>query len=69
MPSVVQPKSDRKFRPCPCGSGRASAWQYDARGIPLCRTCVVCHQRAMGKYRPEVLTNPSYRADEPIEEE
>jgi cbb3-type cytochrome oxidase cytochrome c subunit len=59
----------RKFTPCPCGSGRESAWQYDARNIPLCRTCVVCHDRKMRGYRPEVLTNPNYAADEQIEPE
>ena len=54
---------------CPCGSGRPSVLMHDARGIPLCRTCSVCHQRKMAGYRPEVLTNPNYQADEPIEEE
>jgi hypothetical protein len=55
--------------PCPCGSDKPSHWQYDARNIPLCRTCEDCHQRKMARYRPEVLTNPQYHADEPIEEE
>lgn len=57
-----------KMRPCPCGSGQLSQWQYDARGIELCRTCPQCHQRKMGGYRKEVLTNPNYHCDEPIEE-
>ena len=57
------------MRPCPCGSGLPSQWQYDARGIELCRTCPTCHQRQMGRYRPEVLTDPNYEADEPIDEE
>lgn len=56
-------------RPCPCGSGKHSFWQNDARGIPLCRTCEDCHDTKMVKYRPEVLTNPSYYADEAIEPE
>ena len=56
-----------KARPCPCGSGKPSYWQHDARGIPLCRTCHKCHDEKMRGYRPEVLKNPSYAADEPIE--
>lgn len=56
-------------RPCPCGSGKMSYWQNDARGIPLCRTCDDCHDRRMAGYRPDVLTDPNYPADEPIEED
>jgi hypothetical protein len=56
-------------RPCPCGSGLESVWQNDARGIPLCRTCPACHDNKMSGYRTEVLTNPNYQADEPIEPE
>lgn len=58
-----------KSRPCPCGSGKYSQWQADARGILLCRTCDDCHDAKMAKYRPEVLTDPEYWADEPIEAE
>lgn len=54
-------------RPCPCGSGLPSYWQADARGIPLCRTCDDCHDRKMSGYRPDVLTDSQYWADEPIE--
>lgn len=56
-------------RPCPCGSGLSSSWQNDARGIPLCRTCDKCHDEKMSGYRPEVLTNSQYEADEAIEPE
>jgi hypothetical protein len=56
-------------RPCTCGSGLPSSWQHDARGIPLCRTCRKCHAEKMRGYRPDVLNNPSYEADEPIEGE
>ena len=56
-------------RPCPCGSGEPSRWQYDARGIELCRTCVKCHTRKMAGYRRDVLTDSNYWADEPIESE
>lgn len=51
-------------KPCPCGSGKDSFWQHDARGIPLCRTCEDCHQTKMAKYRPEVLTNSRYEAED-----
>jgi hypothetical protein len=43
--------------------------QYDARGIFLCYTCDKCHETKMSRYRPEVLTNPNYYADEAIEED
>ena len=56
-------------RPCPCGSGRDSQWQYDARGIELCRTCIKCHREKMARYRPEVLNNSQYECDEAIEPE
>jgi hypothetical protein len=58
-----------RIRLCPCGSGKESLWQYDARGIELCRTCEDCHQRQMAKYRKDVLTDSNYWADEPIEED
>ena len=56
------------FRVCPCGSGLASTWQNDARGIPLCRTCPTCHDKKMAGYRSDVHTDPDYWHDEPIEE-
>lgn len=56
-------------RPCPCGSGLDSHWQYDARGIELCRTCDKCHREKMKGYRAEVLHNLNYSADEAIEED
>jgi hypothetical protein len=57
------------MKPCPCGSGRHSWWESDARGIPLARVCVECKEKALQKYRPEVLTNSNYYSDEPIEAE
>jgi hypothetical protein len=56
------------IRLCPCNSGKESFWQYDARGIELCRTCVDCHDSKMASYRPDVLTDSNYWHDEPIEE-
>jgi hypothetical protein len=57
------------MRVCPCGSGESSWWESDARGIPLARVCVECRDKKLSKYRPEVLTNSNYYADEPIEAE
>jgi hypothetical protein len=56
-------------KPCSCGSGKLWSPQYDARGIFLTYTCEDCHDRKMAKYRPDVLTNPSYWTDEPIDDD
>lgn len=57
------------YRPCPCGSGQESWWENDARGIPLARVCEKCRAEKLSRYRPDVLTDGQYWADEPIEEE
>jgi hypothetical protein len=44
-----------------------SWWEYDARGIPLARVCERCQKAVLAKYRPDVLTDGNYWADEPIE--
>ena len=49
--------------------GDGSWWENDARGIPLTRVCSKCRSEKLKKYRPEVLTNSNYEADEPIESE
>jgi hypothetical protein len=54
---------------CPCGSGKRKSAQYDARGIFLTYTCDDCHDRKMAGYRPDVLTDPGYWTDEPIDED
>lgn len=59
----------QKKRPCPCGSGKPSWWEHDARGIPLARVCTDCRKAKLKGYRPEVLTDPSYEADETIDPE
>ena len=61
--------TSQQQRTCPCGSGLPSTWEHDARGIPLCRVCPKCRTKKLSHYRPEVLTNPNYEADEPIEPE
>jgi hypothetical protein len=44
-------------------------WEYDARGIELCKVCDACRAEKLAMYRPEVLRNPNYEADEDIEPE
>jgi hypothetical protein len=56
-------------RPCPCGSGKQSWWENDARGIPLCRVCDKCRKEKLSRFRPDVLTDPRYWTDEPVEED
>lgn len=56
-------------QPCPCGSGKPSWWESDARGIPLARVCETCVDKVLARYRPDVLNNPNYEADEPIDED
>lgn len=56
-------------RPCPCGSGKPSWWENDARGIPLARVCDACRDEKLRQFRPEVLTDPDYECDEPIDPE
>lgn len=58
-----------QIRPCPCGSGKDSWWEDDARGIPLCRVCDKCRKEKLKRYRPDVLSNSQYECDEPIEPE
>lgn len=54
---------------CHCGSGKPAHWEYDARGIPLCKVCDDCEEQQLSKFRPEVLTNSNYECDEPIDED
>jgi len=49
--------------------GDGSWWECDARGIPLARVCFDCIKDKLKGFRPEVLTNPNYEADEAIEPE
>jgi hypothetical protein len=53
--------------PCTCGSGQPRYWLKDARGIELCTACIKCEADKLARYRPDVLTDPSYWADEPID--
>lgn len=49
--------------------GDGSWWENDARGIPLARVCAECREEKLAQFRPEVLSNPNYEANEPIEPE
>ncbi len=45
-----------------------SYWEYDGRGIPLCRVCDDCKKEKMSRYRPEILSSYNENdVDEPIE--
>lgn len=54
-------------RPCPCGSGLPSHWEFDGYGIPLCRVCSKCMKEKLSHYRHDI--HARYECDEPIEEE
>ena len=58
-----------KIRECDCGSGLLKQAEYDARGIFLTYACDKCRRQKLSRYRPDVLSNPNYWADEPIEED
>lgn len=44
-----------------------SWWEHDARGIPLARVCERCVDAKLATFRPDVLTDSAYWADEAIE--
>ena len=58
-----------KTRKCFCGSELDRREEYDARGIFLCFTCAECRDSKLSRYRPDVLTDPNYWADEQIEDD
>jgi hypothetical protein len=60
---------EMRLKDCPCGSGLERSANQDARGIFLCYTCDKCHDEKMSRYRPDVLTDPDYWHDEPIDED
>lgn len=43
--------------------------EYDARGIYLTTVCDKCRDVKLSPYRREVLEDPEYECDEPIEED
>ena len=54
---------------CHCGSGLEAYLEEDARGIFIGYMCTTCKAERLKGYRPEVLNDPNYEADEPIEPE
>jgi hypothetical protein len=54
---------------CSCGSGKPKEALYDARGIFCCYYCEDCEKEKRSRYRADVLEDPDYIADEPIEPE
>lgn len=46
-----------------------SWWEHDARGIPLARVCDKCKDKKLAGFRPDVLTDPNYWTDEPVEDQ
>lgn len=60
----------QRIRPCNCGSGKDSWWEYDYQGIELDRVCDSCVKEKLSKYRPEILSKYDQSdVDEPIEDE
>lgn len=57
------------LRPCHCGSGLERSAEYDARGIFLTYVCEKCRKEKLSHFRPDVLTDPNYWHDEPIDED
>ena len=54
------------FHVCDRGARRSL---YDARGIFCCYICPVCEDDKRARWRPEVLTDPAYEAEEAIDDE
>lgn len=47
---------------------RGARWPlHDARGIFCCYVCDDCEDEKRSRYRLDVLQDPNYEADEPIE--
>jgi hypothetical protein len=56
-----------RLQQCPYGSGEFPDAQHDARGIFLCYTCPKSEAEKLSHYRPDVLTDSNYWADEAID--
>jgi hypothetical protein len=64
MDHMLGPKPPER---CDCGSGETPQWAKDAKNIPLAKVCSKCKARKLAGFRPEVLTDPNYEAEEPID--
>lgn len=54
---------------CNCGSDLESETISDARGIYIGRMCRECRAQCLAGFRPEILNDPGYKVEEPIERE
>jgi hypothetical protein len=63
------PSEETTMTVCTCGSGLPRSAAYDARGIFLTYLCHRCEREKLSHYRPDVLTDPNYWHDEPIDDE
>ena len=54
---------------CQCCSNLPAIIEYDARGIELGFMCEECREKKRSKFRPEVLNDPNYWTDEPIDKD
>ena len=53
---------------CLCGSGQSRQSLFDARGIFCCYVCEICKVSKASRYRIEVLEDPTYDHDEPLDD-
>lgn len=53
---------------CPCGSNEPRDSLYDARGIFCCYVCDECKELKASRYLIEVLEDPNYGHDEPLDD-
>lgn len=67
VPGVLEVINENDL--CDCGSGKQKQALNDARSIFCCYVCEDCEQEKSSRYRPEVLTDSNYYADEPIDED
>lgn len=61
--------SETALNLCSCGSGQERYPLYDARGIFCTYVCGACEAEKRSHYRVDVMEDPSYYANEPIEAE
>jgi hypothetical protein len=60
---------DRLMADCNCGSRLPRRAAHDARGIFLTYLCDRCETEKLARFRPDVLTDPDYWTDEPVDDE
>jgi hypothetical protein len=63
----MQNPHQMRLKDCHCGSGLERRAKFDARGIFLTYVCDKCEEEKLSHFRPDVLTDPNYWHDEPID--